>query len=170
MKRILTLLLLGAFPTLLAETGMGEQSPSCEGAASVNPAGPVPTEARRLALETAGAFVNDGFRVRDGEWAVSLTKESPRFLQVTLFAGNRYWFVAATPTAGARMRVTVYDESGRPLKGELWQDQGASGGGGGFRIAAGVAPERSGKYVVGVELLESSKDAQSDASLVYAFK
>ena len=60
---------------------------------------PIPTEGRRLALEAAGAFCNDGFRIRDGEWSSSLTKEAPVFLQLTLFAGNRYWFVAATPSA-----------------------------------------------------------------------
>ena len=164
--------LLTALSPLLAEkvqSGLDQQAPHREAVLPVNPAAPVPTEARRLALETAGAFVNDGFRVRDGEWAISLAKEAPSFLQVTLFAGNRYWFVAAAPDPGARIRVTLYDESGHPVEGERWQDRGAPGAAG-FRTAAGVAPERSGKYFVGMELLESTREAPTDVSLVYAFK
>ncbi|MFZ4717202.1 MAG: hypothetical protein ACOYMT_06615 [Chthoniobacterales bacterium] len=132
-----------------------------------NPALPVPTESRRLALETAGAFINDGFHVRDGEWSVRLAKGAPAFLQVTLFEGNRYWFVVASPTPGVRLRVTLHDAAGKPLGGEVWHDERATGG---SRAAAGVAPGRSGKYFVGVELLDSPSGAPVDTCLVSAYK
>ena len=48
-----------------------------------NPAVPVPTEAHRLALETAGGFARDGFRIRDAEWAFVLAKGMTTFLKVT---------------------------------------------------------------------------------------
>ena len=120
-----------------------------------------------MALDAAGAFVNEGFRIRDAEWAGSLTKGTPVFLQITLFAGEGYWFVAATPTPGARVRVTLYDAQGKPLKTEQWKDDAQ---GAGARAAAGVAPDQSGKYFVSVELIESPSDRQSDFSLVYAYK
>ena len=63
-----------------------------------NPAVPVPTEAHRLALETAGGFARDGFRIRDAEWAIVLAKGMTTVLKVTLFAGNHYRFVVATAT------------------------------------------------------------------------
>ena len=157
---LMFLLLRGGILPVSAESAGGEMSPDAPG----NPAGPVPSEARRMALETAGAFLNDGFRIRDGEWAVSLSKGTPAFLQVSLFEGNSYWFVSAVPDAGTRLRITVYDGEGRPLKGEEWKESGKHGG---TRAAVGIAPARSGSYFVGVELLEGST---VEASLVYAYK
>lgn len=135
-----------------------------------NRATAVPSEARRLALETAGAFANDGFRTRDGEWSGSLAKDSPLFLQVTLFAGESYWFIAASPVRGDIVRVTVYDSSGKRMKGEQWKEDASGTSKSGARAAAGVAPERSGTYFVAVELLEQTDGSPADFSLVYAYK
>ena len=132
-----------------------------------NPAIPIPTESRRLALETAGAFSNDGFRIRDAEWPLSLTKATPVFLQVTLFEGNRYWFVTGTPSPAAKIRVTLYNSLGYPVKSEQWQDSGEHGG---SRAAIGFAPESSGSYFIGVELLEVPSNLPLDCSLVCAYK
>ncbi len=136
-------------------------------AASVNPASEIPTESHRLALETAGAFANDGFRTRDGEWSASLEKGKPLFLKVTLFAGNRYWFVAATPVAGIKLRITLYDPSGKPLKSEQWQDPDHHEGG---RAAAGVAPEASGQYFVAMEAVETRSPGAVEACIVATYK
>lgn len=132
-----------------------------------NRAKAIPSESRRLSLETAGAFVNDGFRIRDGEWNGTLTKGKPLFLQVTLFAGESYWFVVASPVRGGVIRVTLYDFAGKPVKGEQWR---APTGDVGARSAAGVAPGKSGTYFVGVELLEQPDPSSTDFSLVYAYK
>ena len=131
---------------------------------------PIPTEARRLALETAGAFENDGFRIRDGEWGATLSKGAPVFLQVTLFAGENYWFVAASPVTGANLRLTVYDSSGKSVKSESWH---SSLKGEGTRSAAGVAPTQSGKYFIGVEGTNQTGSPAAqlvDFSLVYCYK
>jgi len=130
----------------------------------------VPSEARRLALETAGAFANDGFRTRDGEWSGTLTKGAPLFLQVTLFAGESYWFVAASTMRGGVVRVTVYDSTGKRMKGEQWKEDASGAAKSGARAAAGVAPERSGTYFVAVELLEQPDGSPADFTLVYAYK
>jgi hypothetical protein len=136
-----------------------------------NRAAAIPSESRRLALETAGAFVNDGFRIRDGEWSGTLEKGAPLFLQVTLFAGESYWFVAASPMRGGVVRVTLYDSSGKRMKGEQWKDEIKEGDLKPFvRSAVGVAPEKSGTYFVAVELLESSNGSPSEFTLVYAYK
>jgi hypothetical protein len=128
---------------------------------------PIPTEARRMALELAGAFQNDGFRVRDGEWGGTLTKGDARFLRLTLFAGESYWVIAATPTQGATLRVTLYDAQGKALKTEQWKDESH---GIGSRCAVGVAPDQSGKYFASVELIETSGDLPAEFSLIYAYK
>lgn len=157
--------LLSLSPCLLAGS-------STEGAENVpgtppNPAAGIPTESRRLALETAGAFANDGFRIRDGEWSASLEKGKPLFLKATLFAGNRYWFVAATPAPGTRVRITMYDPSGKPLKSEMWQQSDQHEG---SRAAAGVAPEASGQYFVAMEAIETRGPGAVEACLVAAYK
>ncbi len=132
-----------------------------------NPSIPIPTESRRLALDAAGAFVNDGFRIRDGEWGGMLTKGAPAFLSVTFFEGVKYWFVGASSSSGALLRLTIYDAEGKPLKGEQWKD---SARGAGTRCAVGVAPEKSGRYFVGVELMENPNGSPVDFSVVYAYK
>jgi len=123
--------------------------------------------AHSLALETAGAFTADNFRIRESEWRFTLEKGIPVFLKMTLFAGNHYRFVTASPTAGAKICITFYDGKGHPIKAEPLQDTGVHAG---TEVAAGIAPELSGQYFVGVELLENSSDLPLDCSLVMAYK
>lgn len=154
-------LLIGMFPV------MAEDPPAA--APPVNPAGPVPSEGRRLVLDTVRPFAKEGFHIRDGEWNVELTKGEPRFLQVTLFAGERYLFAAASPLQGGELRLTLFDASGKEVKTEL--PKGADpAAGGGTRVVAEVAPGKSGNYFVGVELAESHGTGPSEVSLVYSYK
>jgi hypothetical protein len=50
--------------------------------------------ARAVALELAGAFANDGFKLRDGHWAGTLAPGESKIIAVNLYAGNEYWFSA----------------------------------------------------------------------------
>ena len=159
------------FPTILLLHGFSGIMMAQETVASAQKVmESIPTEARRLALETAGAFENDGFRIRDGEWSGTLSKGAPLFLQVTLFAGEHYWFVAASPVSGAPLHLMVYDASGKPVKTELWQHAIK---GEGTRSAAGVAPTQSGKYFIGLDGMNptsGSSERPIDFSLVYCYK
>jgi hypothetical protein len=57
--------------------------------------------ARVVALELAGAFGNDGFKLRDGHWVGTLAANESRLIAVSLYSGNDYWFSAgATEEAG----------------------------------------------------------------------
>jgi hypothetical protein len=159
--------LLVAFALALATVALAQTDKESNAEATFNPAAPVPTEARRLALDAAGAFTNDGFRIRDGEWSGMLMKGKPVFLNVTLFQGESYWFVGASPSSGATLRITIYDSTGKPLKSEQWKD-GAQGVG--ARCAAGIAPVKSGRYFVGIELMENPGGLPVEFSLVYAYK
>jgi hypothetical protein len=70
-------------------------------------------EARKTALDLAGAFSNDGYKIRDGNWSGSIKPKESLIIQVNLYAGNAYWFsVGATPQA-KKLAVTIYDETGR---------------------------------------------------------
>lgn len=136
----------------------------------VNPAGPVPSEARRLALEIVRPVAKEGFHIRDGEWNVELTKGAPRFLQVTLLAGERYLFSAASPLHGGKLRLTLFDAAGKEVKAEIPKGADPAAGGGGTGAVAEVAPGKSGNYFVGVELAESPGTGPCEVSLVYAYK
>ncbi|MFI0347639.1 MAG: hypothetical protein ACH346_02535 [Chthoniobacterales bacterium] len=124
-------------------------------------------EAKRSALDLVGALVNDGFRVRDGDWMMTLVPMKPAFLQVALFAGNQYWFAAAVTAPGYKLKLTAYDAMGHPIKLDTWHDDVAVSGG---RIAGGFLAPKSGKYFIGIELVDSKENAKADTCLIYAYK
>src|ERR1700716_2351082 len=89
-------------------------------------------EARKVALDLAGAFSNDGFKLRDGHWSGPIKKGDQALVAVNLYAGNQYWFsVGASPTA-KKFTVQLFDESGKPLTTESYEDE--------EKAAAGFAP------------------------------
>ncbi len=114
---------------------------------------------RSKALDLAGAFANDGYKVRDGFWSGTLEKGKPQFLEVNLFAGNEYWFSAAAAGAARKITVSVFDTNGQPIDSETYED--------GPSAAAGLIPETSGPRILRVLLTEGEK---ADFTLVYSYK
>ena len=131
------------------------------------PLAPIPSEAKRLVLETASAFTDDGFKVRDADWSFTLDQAKPQFIRVTLFAGLHYWFAVASAGSGVNLKIVLYDRQGHSVKGEAWQDAGTHEG---SRAATELIPKQSGEYFVGVESLDHSTDVNLDCSLVMAYK
>lgn len=116
--------------------------------------------AREIALEMAGAFTNDGYKIRDGHWTGQLKLKEPRILTVNLYAGNQYYFSLGSTDKAKKVNVTVYDEAGKQVGDELFfQDR--------FRAAAGVSPVASGPYYVSIQLLEGEP---TDFCLLYSYK
>ena len=113
----------------------------------------------RAALELAGAWTNDGFRLRARPWAGTLPDGKPALARVNLLAGNRYWFTAATNAASTNLALQIYTSSGVPLTAETWQD--------GPLAAAGFAPVASGTYIIGVS---ESAGTPVPFCLVYSYK
>ena len=103
-------------------------------------------KARKTALDLAGAFSNDGFKIRDGHWSGSVKAQEPALIAVNLYAGNQYWFAAAADAEGKKVGVKVYDETGNLVTVEKYES--------GETAAAGFSPENSGQYYVSVSLLE----------------
>ncbi len=116
-------------------------------------------EARRVALELAGAFSNDGFKLRDGVWVGELQPGQPRIVQVNLYAGNEYWFALGATKAAKKLAVSIYDETGKKVESERYQDAATA--------AEGFSPDASGPYYLKVEILEG--EAVSFC-LVYCYK
>lgn len=115
--------------------------------------------AGNVARGVAGAFGNDGFKLRDGNWAGTIAPGKPQILQVNLYAGNQYWFTLGTGPAGKKLAVSIFDENGKPLPTEPYQDASVA--------AAGFAPQASGPYYVRVEVVEG---ASSAFCLIYSYK
>lgn len=115
---------------------------------------------RSKALELAGAFSNDGYKIRDGYWSGEIEPGKPQFLEVSLYAGNEYWFSAAAASPPARkIAVSVFDEKGNPVDFQIYED--------GPVAAAGFAPDVSGKYFVKLTAVEGEK---SQFCLLYSYK
>jgi len=115
--------------------------------------------ARKNALDVAGAFTNDGFKLRDGHWCGSLKAQDHALIAVNLFAGNQYWFAVGTADPAKKIAVNIYDETGRLLTTEHYE--------GGDRAAAGFSPNDSGQYFVSVDLVEGGS---SSFCLIYSYK
>jgi hypothetical protein len=116
-------------------------------------------EARRVALDLAGAFSNDGFKLRDGVWLGNLEPGKPQVIQVNLYAGNEYWFALGATSKAKKLTVTVYDETGKVVECEPYQE--------GATAAAGFSPDASGPYYVKIELTEGDP---ASFCLVYCYK
>jgi hypothetical protein len=117
-------------------------------------------EAHKQVLDLTGAFTNDGFKLRDGHWAGQLKPKDRALVAVNLYAGNQYWFSAAAANDKAKkIAVDVYDESGKPMTTETYNE--------GERASAGFSPTTSGQYFVAVSLVEGEP---STVCLVYSYK
>jgi hypothetical protein len=115
--------------------------------------------ARKDALEIAGAFSNEGFKIRDGHWCGVVKPHDHALVAVNLYAGNQYWFSAGATEPVKKIAVTVYDETGQQVTTETYNNED--------KAAAGFEPVTSGQYFVSVDLVEGE---QGSFCLVYSYK
>jgi hypothetical protein len=116
------------------------------------------TNARSAVLELAGAFENDGFKIRDGDWLGKISRDHPEIISVNLYAGNAYWFSAAAAKSG-KLKVSIFDDQGKPMHYEPFESDN--------KAAAGFSPDFSGRYCVKVSLQEGQP---SMFCLIYSYK
>ena len=116
-------------------------------------------EAHKIALDLAGAFSNDGFKLRDGNWSGPIHPKESLLIQVNLYAGNQYWFCAGATDKAKKLLVTVFDENGQQVQAENYQD--------GTKAGAGFSPTISGAYIIRVQEIEG---APASFCLLYSYK
>lgn len=116
-------------------------------------------DARKAALDLAGAFTNDGFKIRDGHWCGTIKPNDHTLIAVNLYAGNQYWFTAGATEAAKKIAVSLYDETGKQVVTDNYDS--------GEKAAAGFSPTSSGQYYVAVDLLEGK---EGSFCLVYSYK
>ena len=132
--------------------------------------------AHQSALDLAGAFGNDGFKLRDGHYTGVLKSGQSVVIETNLFAGNQYWFSVATAEPKSAVAISLYDESGKLVKTDdlttapqpgtdaaKSDDPSANSN----RAAAGFAPDASGP-----SYLRLTETAGSSATfcLIYSYK
>jgi hypothetical protein len=115
--------------------------------------------ARKAALDLAGAFSNEGFKMRDGHWSGTIKPHEHALIAVNLYAGNQYWFSVGATEPAKKISVNVYDETGKLVQTEGYNE--------GEKAAAGFSPTSSGQYYVLVDLVEGN---ESSVCLVYSYK
>ena len=115
--------------------------------------------AREVALELAGAFSNDGFKIRDGHWSGSLAPGESKIIAVNLYAGNQYWFSAGATEKAKKLTVDVFDETGARVTGEKFNS--------GTKAAVGFSVSNSGQYFVRVRLEEGEA---AGVCFLYSYK
>jgi len=115
--------------------------------------------AHKAALDLAGAFSNEGFKIRDGHWAGTVKPHDHALIAVNLYAGNQYWFSVGATDAAKKLAVNVYDETGKLVQTEPYNE--------GEKAADGFSPTTSGQYYVMVDLVEGN---ESSVCLVYSYK
>jgi len=116
-------------------------------------------KAQASALQVAGAFANDGFKSRDGHVFFKIAPKEPKFIQVNLYSGNQYWFIAAASGPVKRIAVTIFDEKGKLVPTEPYENN--------TQAAAGFSPQVSGPYIVRIQELEGEP---ATACLLYSYK
>ena len=116
-------------------------------------------EARKAALDLAGAFSNDGFKIRDGHWSGMIRPKEHTLIAVNLYAGNHYWFSVGATEKAKKLAVAVYDESGQQVVTESYSA--------GDKAAAGFSPTNSGQYYVSVGLIDGE---ESGVCFLYSYK
>ncbi|MEA3189317.1 MAG: hypothetical protein QOD99_3147 [Chthoniobacter sp.] len=117
------------------------------------------TAARKAVLDLAGAFSNDGFKLRDGNFTGAIQPKQSVIVQVNLYAGNEYWFSVGANDKAKKLGLTIYDETGKPQTSEPYQDES--------KTAAGFSPEASGPYYVRIE---ETAGEPANFCLIYSYK
>jgi hypothetical protein len=115
--------------------------------------------ARSDVIDLAGAFQNDGFKLRDGNFLGQISKDRSQIVAVNLYSGNAYWFTASTGQKANKLKVSIFDDSGKPVSYMPYQS--------GPRAAAGFSPDASGLYYVKVVLEEGQP---ATFCLIYSYK
>jgi len=125
---------------------------------SPSPAAPA-SALRPVLYDLAGALGNEGFKLRDGAWSGVLQGGKPQRLALNLFAGNQYWFCAASSAPGESPSITLRDPSGQAVELVPFKRDGVA--------AAGVTADATGRYVLEIE---GSARGSREFCVLYLFK
>src|SRR3984893_5035514 len=88
--------------------------------------------ARSDVIDLAGAFQNDGFKSRDGNFLGQISKDHSQSGGLNLYSGTPNGFTASTVKKVDKLKVSLFDDAGKPVSYMPYQS--------GSRAAAGFSP------------------------------
>ena len=94
-----------------------------------------------MALELAGAFANDGFKLRDGHWAGTLAPGESKIIAVNLYAGNEYWLSAGATEKAKKLTVECSTKRARRSPREKFNSGTKAAAGSPWKTAASILSE-----------------------------
>ena len=147
MKRLLLFIFCGGGLALAQEPAPSPSSPSAE------------QDLRPRLYDVAGAIGNEGFKLRDGFWSGVLQGSKTHRLAVNLFAGNQYWFCAASSSPAETPSLSLRNTEGKAVEAETFERNGI--------FAVGVTPPATGRYVLD---LKGTERGSRDFCVLYLFK
>lgn len=118
-------------------------------------------DALSFAYEAANPYAEKGWIIREDAWGGDLGEGDKKAVTAQLFRGNNYMFFLGTDVENAKLRVNIYDASGKLAESKSWQE-------GKFAYAE-IKPPATGTYYVVVEIL-SSPEERTGWALVYGFR
>lgn len=118
-------------------------------------------DAMSFAYEAANPYAERGWIIREDAWGGDLAEGEKKKVSAQLFRGNSYIFFLGTDVEGAKMRVNIYDTTGKLAESKSWSE-------GKFAYAE-IKPAATGTYYVVVEVL-SSPEERTGWALVYGFR
>ncbi len=127
-------------------------------------------EAISLALEAATPYVEQGFEVREDNWAGEVASGKPLLVRHQLFRGNEYWFWGGTSWPGSTVEVSIFDKKGMSVGLENFSKDGKAG--------VRVLPRKTGTYFIRVVVTLKKENAPPgeeipeslDWGLVYGYR
>lgn len=118
-------------------------------------------DAMSFAYEAANPYAEKGWIIREDAWGGDLGEGDKKAVTAQLFRGNSYMFFLGTDVENAKLRVNIYDATGKLAESRSWQE-------GKFAYAE-IKPAATGTYYVVVEVL-SSPEERTGWALVYGFR
>ncbi len=112
-------------------------------------------EAISMAFEAATPYVEQGFEVREDNWAGEVEPGKPLLVRHQLFRGNEYWFWAGTSWPGATIKVDIFDSKGNSIGLESFSKGSFAG--------VRALPQKTATYFIRVVARHDAKKAAEEA-------
>jgi hypothetical protein len=109
----------------------------------------------------------DDWKIRASDTLFSLTPKTPHIIQVTLFGGNQYCFMASAPPPALALKISVFDSNGHEVKLDAWKDNLTTPQ---VRASVKFLATESGTYFVKLTLVKSHGMTPAECTLLYGYK
>ena len=122
---------------------------------------------KQRAHEDVKIICKDDWKIRASDSVFSLTPKMPRIIQVTLFSGNQYCFMASSPPPALALKISIFDSTGHEVKSDVWKDHLPTPQ---AKASVKFLATESGTYFVKLTLAKSHGMTPAECTLLYGYK